>query len=66
MRQQLMQGASEFICQVGGAVLRVVFATLMIATSVALAMHHMGIPLPTPPDVFHPVEGLSKLARILY
>ena len=56
-----------------GAVVRNVFAGLLktlvtflvFLLAVMMTMRYLGLPVPSPSDLLHSVEGLSKLAKIL-
>jgi len=65
MRYRLLRSLSAAIKQVCGAVLRALLTSLVFGICVVALMRYLGVPVPSPFELFRDVEGLSKLAKIL-
>ena len=60
--RQVLKKISLFLTQLGAAVLKVVFTSLVLGLVVVSAMHYMGVPVPSADDL---LRGVSRLAHVL-
>ncbi|HKE60241.1 MAG TPA: hypothetical protein VKB46_26195 [Pyrinomonadaceae bacterium] len=47
------------------ALVKTLVTFLIFGLGVIVTMRYLGLPVPSPSDLLHSVEGLSKLAKIL-
>ena len=65
MRHRLVTISAALLRQVVRVVARTVFVGLLFTTCLVLTLRYLGIPVPSPYELLHDFEGLSKLAKIL-
>jgi len=65
MRLRLVRIVTEVLRQLFCILARVVIVGLLFITCLVLTLRYLGIPVPSPYDLLHDFEGLSKLSKIL-
>jgi len=65
MRHKLIRLSGAFLRYLGRTVTRIVITTLVVSTCLAFILRLLGLPVPSPYQLLHDFEGLSKLAKIL-
>jgi hypothetical protein len=65
MRPKLIRLSGAFFRYLGRTVARIVITTFVVSTCLAFILRYLGIPVPSPYQLLHDFEGLSKLAKIL-
>jgi len=60
--QRLIRSTSVFVVQLGTALVKAVFTSVLIGAFAVGLMHYMGVPVPNPDDL---VNGLTRLADVL-
>ena len=65
MLHRLVRIAGAVLRNVFAGVLRTVVTFLVFGLCAMVTMRYFGLPVPSPLEVLHYVEGLSKLAKIL-
>lgn len=65
MRYRFFQALSQFLQQIFSAMVRAFVTTLVFGVCVVGLMHYLGMPVPSPSQLLHGLEGLSKLAGVL-
>jgi hypothetical protein len=65
MRHRLVLIVTELLRQLFRILARAVVVGLLFTTCLVLTLRYLGIPVPSPFELLHDFEGLSKLAKIL-
>lgn len=65
MRYPFLRALSKFFQQVFSVVVRAFVTTLVFGVCAVVMMHFLGMPVPSATQVWHGLEGLSKLARVI-
>ena len=60
--RRYLRNASEFLTQLGAALLKAVLTTFILGIIVVSIMHYMGVPVPSGDDL---IRGVSRLAHVL-
>jgi hypothetical protein len=47
------------------AAMKAVISSLVFGTCVLVVLHYSGAPVPSPAELLHQLEGLTRLAKIL-
>ncbi len=58
--RRIWRSINTFMTQLGAALVKTVFTSVVVAIVVVAAMHYMGVPVPSVLEVLH---GVSRLAR---
>jgi hypothetical protein len=65
MRHKVIRLSGAFLRYLGRTAARIVITTFVVSTCLAFILRYLGIPVPSPYQLLHDFEGLSKLAKIL-
>ena len=58
--RRIWRSISAFMTQLGAALLKTVFTSMVVAIVVVSVMHYMGVPVPSVIELLH---GVSRLAH---
>jgi len=65
MLHRLVNFVGAVTRNVFSALFRTLITLLVFLVAATMTMHYLGLPVPSPLDLLHSVEGVSKLAKIL-
>lgn len=65
MRHRFLRSLSKFLQQVLSVVVRAFVTTFVFGLCAVVMMHFLGMPVPSALQVWHGLEGLTKLAGVL-
>ena len=60
--QRYLRKVSEFMTQLGAALVKAVLTTFILGIVVVSIMHYMGVPVPSSEDL---LRGVERLAHVL-
>ena len=65
MRYPFLRALSKFFQQVLTVVVRAFVITIVFGACAVVMMHFLGMPVPSATQVWHGLEGISRLARAI-
>ena len=60
--RRLTRSVSTFLSQLGAALVKTVFTSVVLGAVVVSVMHYMGVPVPSADEL---LSGISRLADVL-
>jgi phosphate/sulfate permease len=60
--RRLTRSVSKFLTQLGAALVKTVFTSVVLGAVVVSVMHYMGVPVPSAHEL---LSGISRLAHVL-
>ena len=65
MRHKVLRSAGSIVQKAFGIAIRTVVTMIVFGVCTLVTMHYMGVPIPSAEQVFHNIESITRLSRLL-